>query len=73
MKFLSNLVNRVFNHWQQTLIGLLILGLGYMLYTGRVSEMNFGVILTGILGAYKILIAKDPDKIENKLPPKNEP
>lgn len=66
MKFLQNLINRIFNHWQSTLIGLIIGVLTFMLYKKDISITDWCLAIGGIVTLKGILISKDPDKTENK-------
>ena len=66
MKFLQNLVNRIFNHWQSSLIGLIVGVLTWMLYHKEMSVIEWGTAIGTVLTLKGILINKDPDKTANK-------
>lgn len=73
MKFLQNLVNRIFNHWQSTLLGLIIAALTFMLWKKDIDVVQWGLAIGSISALKGVLLNKDPDKIENKPPPKSDP
>jgi hypothetical protein len=66
MKFIENLVNRIFLHWQSSLIGI---GYGVILlgiFTKHITVAEALMLLTAILSFKGIFINKDPDKTLTK-------
>lgn len=66
MKFLQNLINRVFNHWQSTFIGLLIVVFTYMLWHKNINVTEWGIAIGIIVGLKNVFVNKDPDKTQSK-------
>jgi hypothetical protein len=66
MKFLQNLLNRIFQHWQSTLFGLSYAVIFFFLYTKHINVTEAISLMTAILAFKGIFLNKDPDKTQTK-------
>lgn len=71
MKLINNLINRVFNHWQSSLIGVIVGVLTWMLYHRDITVAEWATAIGTVLTLKGILMNKDPDKVVNK--PNSDP
>lgn len=60
-KYLSIL----FKHWQSSVVGLLIIGIGLMFFTKHIDTQEFGMAITTVLGLAAFFM-KDPNKTQSK-------
>lgn len=65
MKFIQNLINRLFNSWQTTLIGIMICVLTVMLWKKEINMSEWAVGIGTVLTVWAAMM-KDPDKTANK-------
>lgn len=66
MKLLQNLINRIFTHWQNSLVGVLILFFTFEVWQKNITSAEWITIVGTILGIWRVFVSKDPDKTENK-------
>lgn len=66
MKFLKDAFDRIAKHWQSSIIGVLILGLSYMLLRKDIDVTSWCLAMGTVVGLYKMFVEKDPDKTANK-------
>ena len=68
MKFLRDALNRIFNHWQTTLIAAIIGAITIMFYNKTITTQEWILAIGGVSTLWA-LFQKDPDKTQTK-PPK---
>lgn len=69
-KFLIDVYQRIFAHWQTTLIGAIVCVITYMYFIGKIDTSEWIVAIGGV-ATLAALFMKDPDKVQNK-PPKDD-